>query len=428
MSVTAQLLYTNYSNGNNFTMLGENEEMYEYEDCDEGLNSSYDGNASLPMYKPKIDGLTFFLVTSYVVICIIGLIGNSLVIYVVLRFAKMKTVTNMYILNLAISDLLFLTSLPFLVTTTLLHHWIFGTAMCKIYFVLFSINFFTSVFSLTALSADRYLAVCHPVRSGQYRTTTISFFVCLVIWSVSFFVMLPIILYSTTLPNRFFKSKDSCTIHWPDDQPIPADKAFTWYTFLLGFAIPVSMISVLYLLVIIRLQHVGPAIKSKERKRSHRKVTRMVLAVISVYIMCWLPYWVFQMNLTFQAPSNSRPRWEIYLFNGFTVLTFANSMLNPLLYAFLSDNFRRSFKKAFKCASRVEVDKSLCNENSVFPKNKQHRNSSGYVIRAEENFELTTMITSADNPGLPKAGSVSSLNDGSGMYVDKESQTLQEDV
>ena len=122
--------------------------------------------------------LTWVCAVCYIVILALGWLGNGLVIYVVLRYAKMKTVTNMYILNLAISDVLFIVSLPFLTTTTILKHWVFGFAMCKIYFVLFSINLFTGVFTLAVMSADRYLAVCHPIRSLKYRTPRIALFLC----------------------------------------------------------------------------------------------------------------------------------------------------------------------------------------------------------------------------------------------------------
>ena len=398
--------------------------VFEYFDCENDTAANQTARQ-----RPGFSVFTGILVTSYSLIFLVGLAGNALVIYVVTRFAKMKTVTNLYILNLAISDVLFLTSLPFLIVTTILRYWVFGNAMCKIYFVLFSINFFTSVFQLTALSADRYLAVCHPVRSSRYRNTTIAFFICLCMWSISFLVMLPIILYSTTVPNRGSPEHETCTIQWPPGQPIPADKAFTWYTFLLGFAIPLSLITVLYISVIVRLQNVGPKVKSKEKKRSHRKVTRMVLAVISVYIICWLPYWVFQINLTFQKRDHKTQEWEIYLFNGFTVLSYANSMLNPVLYAFLSENFRRSFVKAFQCTSSADVNRSLCNENSIFPKSSHKKNNSRQEKPLTEKYEMLTMVTQADNGGTVKReGSGSSINEFSGTYVDKESQTLQEDV
>lgn len=393
--------------------------------CDE-IGRNVSTNDTEPS-NDKVDrtAITTFLVSSYSIICIAGLIGNALVIFVVLRFAKMKTVTNLYILNLAVSDALFLVSLPFLITTTVLEHWIFDTAMCKIYFVLYSINFITSVLTLTALSGDRYLAVCHPVSSGRYRTTKIAFFVCLIIWSVSFIVMLPIVLYSTTIPNLKDDSHDTCTIKWPDDQLIPPDKAFTWYTFLLGFAIPVSLISVFYLSVVLNLSCVSRGMRTTNKKRSRRKVTRLVFAVISVYICCWLPHWVFQVNLTFQPKDYRLKDWEIYLFNGLTVLTYANSMLNPLLYAFLSDNFRRCFRKAFKCADTLDIERRLTIENSVLPKSSKKRTKTVKNSKTKAKYELATLTTAIGSALiLPTDGLLHpSLQETTSLYVDKEIQT-----
>lgn len=68
--------------------------------------------------------------------------------------------------------------------------------------------------------------------------------------------------------------------------------AFILYSLILGFALPLSLILVFYYLVIKKLQNVGPKNKSKDKKRSHRKVTRLVLTVITVYILSWSPYWV----------------------------------------------------------------------------------------------------------------------------------------
>lgn len=76
----------------------------------------------------------FFMIL-YAIVCIIGLMGNTLVIYVVLRFSNMQTVTNMYILNLAIADECFLIGIPFLIATMNMGHWVFGRAMCKAYLV-----------------------------------------------------------------------------------------------------------------------------------------------------------------------------------------------------------------------------------------------------------------------------------------------------
>lgn len=401
ITVAAVLLHARMAGNINYTGLFSNKTSLDTVDADhsdlppcepednENLISYNRTNHTviIPIYEHV---LPYILLVCYLLICAIGVTGNSLVIYVVLMFAKMKTVTNMYILNLALSDVLFLMILPIMGTTALVKHWLFGFAMCKIYFVLYSINLFGGAFNLCVMSADRYLAVCHPIRSLKYRTPRVALFLCLCIWSLAFLVMLPIILYSTTVKHRNMPGKETCGIFWPEDQIIPADKAFIWYSFILGFAIPVSLISVFYVLVIVRLRQVGPAKKSKEKRRSHRRVTRLVLTVVAVYVVCWLPYWCFQAYIVFND-INVKDAVLVLVFNGFTVLSFANSTLNPFLYAFLSDNFRKSFMKAFKCVSSMEASKSICNETSVFQRTSQTYTRGGASAVTEERMELSAI-------------------------------------
>lgn len=120
-------------------------------------NDSYDyfNISSCPMFDKPISNAV--LMVLYAVVCLIGLMGNTLVIYVVLRFSNMQTVTNMYILNLAIADECFLIGIPFLITTMHFEHWAFGTSMCKAYMVSTSITQFTSSIFLFIMSADRYI-------------------------------------------------------------------------------------------------------------------------------------------------------------------------------------------------------------------------------------------------------------------------------
>ena len=101
------------------------------------------------------------------------------------RFSKMHTVTNTYILHLAVADECFLVGIPFLITTMSMRQWPFGMYMCKIYFTTTSINQITSSLFLMVLSADRYVAVCHPISSPRFRTGIIAKIVSLSVWLVS---------------------------------------------------------------------------------------------------------------------------------------------------------------------------------------------------------------------------------------------------
>lgn len=154
-----------------------------------------------------------FIQIVYAVICVVGLCGNSLVIFVVLRYSKMQTVTNIYILMLAVADECFLVGIPFLIVTSVHKDWIFGMAMCKIYFTTTSINQFTSSIFLTVMSADRYIAVCHPISSPKFRTPVIARVVSLTAWTASALLMVPVFMYAATITKHC--GGQSCNIFWP---------------------------------------------------------------------------------------------------------------------------------------------------------------------------------------------------------------------
>ncbi|XP_014478786.1 PREDICTED: somatostatin receptor type 2-like [Dinoponera quadriceps] len=318
----------------------------------------------------------------YSIVCVVGLLGNTLVIYVVLRFSKMQTVTNMYIVNLAIADECFLIGIPFLVTTISLRSWIFGKIMCKVYMITTSINQFTSSIFLFIMSADRYVAVCHPISSPKIRTPFISRVVSLSAWATSALFMVPVFLYANAMES--LEGVVSCNIYWPDNHG--GQTTFILYTFILGFAVPLILILNFYFLVIRKLRTVGPKNKSKEKKRSHRKVTKLVLTVITVYVFCWLPYWVTQVALIYTPPKQCQSSISItsFLLAGF--LSYSNSAMNPILYAFLSDNFKKSFLKACTCAAGKDVNAALHIENSVFPR----RNKAGNVDRLQPSRIVTS--------------------------------------
>ncbi|XP_062388451.1 somatostatin receptor type 2-like [Sardina pilchardus] len=278
---------------------------------------------------------TVVITILYFVVCAVGLCGNTLVIYVILRYAKMKTVTNIYILNLAVADVLFMLGLPFIALQLALVHWPFGLALCRVVMTVDSFNQFTSIFCLTVMSIDRYLAVVHPIKSTRWRKPRVAKTINLAVWAVSLLVNLPVIIYSGLNSNK------SCTIVWPEPQEAYYT-AFIFYTFLLGFFLPLLVICLCYLLIIIKVKSSGIRVGSSKRKRSERKVTRMVSIVVAVFVFCWLPFYVF--NVTSVTGSLSSTPALRNTFACVVVLGYANSCANPILYAFLSENFKKSFQ------------------------------------------------------------------------------------
>uniref|UniRef100_A0A3Q3FYX2 Somatostatin receptor 1a n=1 Tax=Labrus bergylta TaxID=56723 RepID=A0A3Q3FYX2_9LABR len=245
----------------------------------------------------------------YSVVCLVGLSGNSMVIYVIFRYAKMKTATNLYILNLAVADELLMLSVPFVVTAALLRRWPFGAALCRLVLSVDAINMFTSIYCLTVLSVDRYIAVVHPLRASRYRRPTVAKLVNVCVWMFSL------------LPERRWMA------------------AFAVYAFLMGFLFPVLAIVLCYALILSQLRVVALRAGWQQRRSSERKITVMVTVVVSVFVVCWMPFHVVQLVGVFLQ------RHDPTLSQLAVVLGYANSCANPLLYGFLSDNFRRSFQR-----------------------------------------------------------------------------------
>ncbi|XP_076970776.1 somatostatin receptor type 4 [Tamandua tetradactyla] len=271
----------------------------------------------------------------YALVCLVGLGGNALVIFVILRYAKMKTATNIYLLNLAIADELFMLSVPFVASSAALRHWPFGSVLCRAVLSVDGLNMFTSVFCLTVLSVDRYVAVVHPLRAATYRRPSVAKLINLGVWLASLLVTLPIAIFADTRPARGGQAV-VCNLHWPH----PAWSAvFVVYTFLLGFLLPVLAIGLCYLLIVGKMRAVALRAGWQQRRRSEKKITRLVLMVVAVFVLCWMPFYVVQLLNLFMTSLDATVN-HVSL-----ILSYANSCANPILYGFLSDNFRRSFQR-----------------------------------------------------------------------------------
>ncbi|KAF3704728.1 Somatostatin receptor type 2 [Channa argus] len=349
-------------------------ETFMYDSYIQGNESDLGLNISKAREQEHQDKTSSVVITCiYFIVCAVGLCGNTLVIYVILRYAKMKTVTNIYILNLAVADVLCMMSLPFIALQLALVHWPFGEVLCRMIMSVDSLNQFTSIFCLMVMSIDRYLAVVHPIKSTKWRKPRVAKLINLTVWGMSLLVILPTMIFSG------LDKVPVCGIMWPEPQDFYC-RAFIFYTFFIGFFLPLTVICLCYLLIIVKViqcpcvlerfktvdisslcqvKSSGLRVGSTKRKRSERKVTRMVSIVVAVFVLCWLPFYIF--NVT-SVTSIINPTSAVKsTFDFVVVLGYANSCANPILYAFLSDNFKKSFQNVLclkKVAGLDEVERS----------------------------------------------------------------------
>ncbi|XP_061908563.1 nociceptin receptor [Entelurus aequoreus] len=281
------------------------------------------------------------IVMVYMIVCVVGLVGNFLVMYVIIRYTKMKTATNIYIFNLALADSLFLATLPFQGTDVFLGFWPFGNALCKAVVSIDYYNMFTSTFTLTVMSMDRYVAVCHPVKALDMRTPHKAKVVNICVWVLASAFGVPAMVMGNVEEEQEHNSVE-CIVVLPEPRS-HWDPVFGTCVFLFSFLIPVAIISVCYSLMVKRLRSVRILSGSKEKDRNLRRITRMVLVVVAVFVVCWTPIqiMVLAQSLGFNLSSLS----TLVLMHFCIALGYVNSSLNPVLYAFLDENFKRCFRE-----------------------------------------------------------------------------------
>ncbi|XP_067409972.1 kappa-type opioid receptor isoform X1 [Emydura macquarii macquarii] len=303
-------------------------------------NNASGGFEDLQQNNTNISPVIPIIITAvYSVVFVVGLVGNSLVMFVIIRYTKMKTATNIYIFNLAMADALVTTTMPFQSTEYLMNSWPFGDVLCKTVISIDYYNMFTSIFTLTMMSVDRYIAVCHPVKALDFRTPLKAKIINICIWLLSSSVGISAIVLGGT---KVREGDTECSLQFPDTDYVWWDTFMKICVFVFAFVIPVLIIIVCYTLMILRLKSVRLLSGSREKDRNLRRITRLVLVVVAVFIICWTPIHIFVLVEALGDVPHSTAAISSYYFC--IALGYTNSSLNPILYAFLDENFKRCFK------------------------------------------------------------------------------------
>ncbi|XP_025988373.1 neuromedin-U receptor 2-like isoform X1 [Solenopsis invicta] len=301
----------------------------------------------------------------YVVIFFTGLIGNISTCVVIARNKSMHTATNYYLFSLAVSDLLLLV---FGLPPEMYYIWshfpyIFGEAFCIIQSFASETSANATVLTITAFTIERYVAICHPFISHTMSKLSRAVKFVIAIWLLALCFAVPQaiqfgIIYSHYNGTVILDSA-RCSLRWT-----LIEHAFEISTFLF-FVLPMTIITVLYVLIAIKLRH-SSLLTTVSSKRHHtpdvlnhvdsnrgktnaqRNVIRMLVAVVVAFFICWAPFHA-QRLLAVYAQSSSEPQDTMVLV--YTTLTYVSGVfyylsttVNPLLYNIMSNKFREAFK------------------------------------------------------------------------------------
>lgn len=290
-----------------------------------------------PCYPESIEINKYAVVIIYVLVTLLSLLGNSLVMLVILYNRSSCSVTDVYLLNLAIADLLFVLTLPVWAASKV-KGWTFGIPMCKIFSFVKEVTFYSSVLLLACISMDRYLAIVHATSTLIQKRHLVKF-VCITMWILSIFVSLPILILRSTV------RVNSLTLACYEDAGNNTTKWRMVLRFLpqtFGFLLPLLIMLFCYGFTLRTLfkAHMG---------QKHRAM-RVIFAVVLVFLLCWLPHnlvlFADTLMRTKQIQETCERRYDIdRALNATEILGFLHSCLNPIIYAFIGQKFRYGLLK-----------------------------------------------------------------------------------
>ncbi|XP_078704036.1 G-protein coupled receptor 54-like [Branchiostoma floridae x Branchiostoma belcheri] len=353
------------------------------------FSSTESPNATGPGEGPTL-GLEADIVPAvFAIICLAGVAGNAFVIFMVYRFSELKTVTNYYIVNLAVTDLAFLICcVPFSAAKIATPSWEFGEFLCKFVFYFMQVTVQATCLTLAAVSIDRYLCVVKPFESLNIRTPRTCLAISGGIWIGSFLLSLPLPLHMETVTHDWYGAGNIlCTEVWPSHV---ARQAYMVYTFLISYVIPLVTSMTSHSLIVRHLcvkVHILSHIQQQAIKRK-KKVTRMVAVVVGLFALFWLPNHV--MNIWWMTAQPKEISHVVFVMKVVSLcLCYCSSAINPFVYAILGDNFRRCFKKLFPRCFRT---------NAVAPVADNNSSGSKYLHRARRlNIHGSSNLNSPPN-------------------------------
>ncbi|XP_019489275.1 PREDICTED: N-formyl peptide receptor 2-like isoform X4 [Hipposideros armiger] len=270
-----------------------------------------------------------------------GILGNGLVLWVT-GFRMAHTVTTLCFLNLALADFSFTATLPFLMVSMVLREqWPFGWFLCKLVYSVVDINLFGSVFLIAFIALDRYICVLHPVWAQNHRTVSLVKKVIFVPWILALVLTSQIFIFMTIASDG--RGNTYCAFYFASWGDTPQERLKVLITvstvrsiirFIIGFSAPMSIVAICYGLIAAKIRKKGIVGSSRP--------LRVLTAVVASFFLCWFPFQLIALlNTTWSRESLFQQKYIIFV-NPVRSLAFFNSCLNPILYVFVGQDFRKS--------------------------------------------------------------------------------------
>lgn len=294
----------------------------------------------------------WFMPSFFSLICFLGLTGNLLVILTFFYFKRLKTMTDVFLLNLSFADLLFALSLPFWAASSMAE-WVLGLWVCKAMYTVYKVSLYSSMLLLCSISVDRYFAVAKAVSAHRHRSRAmfLSKVSSVVIWVLALIFSIPEIKYTAIVNNTcttFSSTGDLLRV------PIQSGQM------VLAFALPFLVMCFCYSGIVQTL--------CQARNFERNKAIKVILAVVTVFLVSQVPYnLVLFWNTILTAQGGTENcNYEnrlLYASDVTQCVAFMRCCLNPFVYAFIGVKFRHDLLKLLKdwgCMSQERFFRYTC--------------------------------------------------------------------
>ncbi|KAM4026494.1 atypical chemokine receptor 3 isoform 1-T1 [Anomaloglossus baeobatrachus] len=300
--------------------------------------------------------LLYTLAIVHIFIFVVGLLANSVVIWLNLQSKTTGYETHLYIFNLAVADLCVLLTLPVWIVSLVQHNqWPMGEMTCKVTHLIFSINLYSSIFFLACMSVDRYLSVSLRGTISKHRRQIIRRLVCVLVWLVAFGVSLPDTYYLKTVSSPV-TNETFCRSMYPEHTYKEWLLGMEILNILLGFIVPFAIIAVFYCLLAWSLSSSSSSSLSSSSSSAvdqERRISgRLIVSYVVVFMMCWLPYHILVLLDVFYflhlLPFSCL--LDNFLYAGLNITqcySLLHCCINPVLYSLIHRNYRYEIMKAF---------------------------------------------------------------------------------
>ncbi|XP_057211117.1 C3a anaphylatoxin chemotactic receptor-like [Triplophysa rosa] len=294
----------------------------------------------------------------YIIIILLGTTGNSVVIWVA-GFRMKPNVTNVWLVNLAIADLIFCFTRVTSLISILVDHWPFGDVLCKLTGFFKYTNMFCSVFLLAVISVDRVLCVWRPVFTRKRRTLCAARVISLGVWIVAIIFSSPYFVYrgvytkKNNLSQCSFKEKEEEEEEDGENSP---KYVYYYIRFFCGFLVPFLVIFTCYTLTAIGIRRTRLSGKSRP--------LRILALVVLAFFCCWVPYHILGL-----VKLMNKKHWSVQLgWRMASNLAYFNSCMNPVLYFCMGLDLRQCCNQsllAFFHRALTEEGQTLSQDSTV---------------------------------------------------------------